>query len=120
MRSLLLILVSVFMSATGQVMLKAGANKLGAVFLARQDILQDIWRIFKTPQILIGIGLFATGFLTWMKVLTREDLSFAYPMASLSYVIILIYSYFLFRESITASKLIGIILIITGIIFIHR
>lgn len=120
MNSFSLILFSVFMGATGQMILKVGANRLGGVFLCRQDILRDIVRILSTPQVLLAFIFYAAGFFTWIKALTREDLSSVYPMASLSYVFILIYSFFLFKEPITVSKFVGIILIVCGVIFVNR
>lgn len=119
-RSFLLILFSVFMGATGQVILKMGAGRLGTVFLSRQDLLHDIVRILTTPQVLLSFVFYAAGFFTWMKALTKEDLSYVYPMASLSYVFMLLYSYFLLKEPITANKFIGILLIISGVIFINK
>lgn len=120
MNSFLLVLFSVFMGATGQTILKMGANKLGSIFISRQDIFPDLIRIVTTPQVLIAFAFYAAGFLTWMKALTRENLSYVYPMVSLSYVLVLFYSYFLFKEPVTLNKFIGIIMIIGGVIFINK
>jgi len=120
MRSFLLVLFSVTMGATGQAILKMGADKLGNVFVSPQSLLHDIFRIVTNPQVLIAFAFYAAGFFTWMKALTKEDLSYVYPMASLSYVIAMFFSYFLFKEPITLNKWIGIILIIGGVIFINR
>ncbi|WP_052835385.1 EamA family transporter [Syntrophaceticus schinkii] len=100
--------------------LKMGADKLGSVFISRQDIIPDLIRIVTTPQVLIAFAFYAAGFFTWMKALTRENLSYVYPMVSLSYILVLFYSYFLFKEPITLNKFMGIVLIIGGVIFINR
>ena len=120
MNSFFLVLFSVFMGATGQMILKMGADKLGSVFISRQDIIPDLIRIVTTPQVLIAFAFYAAGFFTWMKALTRENLSYVYPMVSLSYILVLFYSYFLFKEQITLNKFMGIVLIIGGVIFINR
>jgi drug/metabolite transporter (DMT)-like permease len=120
MKNLLLVLFSVFMGATGQAILKIGANKLGTIFVSRQVFFHDLFRIITTPQVLIALIFYAAGSLTWMKALTRGEFSNIYPMASLSYVFMLIYAYFLFREPITANKFIGIFLIICGVFFINK
>lgn len=120
MKSFLLVLFSVFMGATGQMILKIGADKLGSVFMTRQAVFHDLIRIVTTPQVLIAFTFYAAGFFTWMKALTRENLSYVYPMVSLSYMLVLFYSYFIFKEPITVNKFIGIILIIGGVIFINR
>jgi drug/metabolite transporter (DMT)-like permease len=58
--------------------------------------------------------------LCWMAALTKFELSYAYPFMSLAFVLILILSAVLFREAITAPKLIGIALIMAGIIISSR
>ncbi len=120
MNSFFLVLFSVFMGATGQMMLKLGANRLGNVFISRQDIWPDLLRLVTTPQVLLALAFYMAGFFTWMKALTRENLSYVYPMVSLSYVLVLFYSYFLFKEPITVNKFIGMSLIIGGVVFINR
>lgn len=120
MRSVVFVLLSVFMSATGQVLLKIGANRLGSLFVNRADISKDLIKIFSTPEVLAGICFFVAGFLLWIKVLTREELSYTYPMTSISYVIIVLYSYLIFKETLTVNKVLGMILIISGVIFINR
>lgn len=120
MSSFLLVLFSVFMAATGQVVLKLGASRLGSLFLSRQEIFHDIIRVVTTPQVLLSFLFYAAGFFTWVKALTKEDLSYVYPMASLSYVFMLLYSHFLLKEPITAGKFIGVLLIIAGVVFINR
>lgn len=120
MNSFFLVLFSVFMGATGQMILKVGANRLGSVFISRQDIWPDIMRIVTTPQVWLSLVFYLAGFFTWMKALAREELSYVYPMVSLSYVFILFYSYFLFKEPITVQKFIGISLIVCGVLFINR
>jgi hypothetical protein len=57
MNSFFLVLFSVFMGATGQMILKMGADKLGSVFISRQDIIPDLIRIVTTPQVLIAFAL---------------------------------------------------------------
>ena len=58
--------------------------------------------------------------LTWMLALKEFELSKAYPFMSLSFVLVLIISFFLLKETISAQKIIGCILIIAGIIVISR
>jgi drug/metabolite transporter (DMT)-like permease len=120
MKSFFLVLFSVFMGATGQMILKLGVNKLGSVFCSPQTVFHDLARIGSTPQVLIALVFYAAGSITWIKALSRENLSYVYPMASLSYVLVLFYSYFLFKEPLTINKIIGIFLIIGGVIFINR
>lgn len=67
-------------------------------------------------------GILATFFagISWMLVMTKFQISYAYPFVSLNYILILIASFILFDESITVTKLVGSILVILGIIVISR
>ncbi|SEF60792.1 EamA family transporter [Paenibacillus sp. UNC499MF] len=120
MSALWVILLSVGMGAVGQVLLKAGANRLGELSLAPATLIPDIFRMIKTPEILIGLILFGTSFLLWVKVLTKVELSYAYPMMSLSYVIVFVMSFLWFQEAFTMQKLVGMAVIIIGIIIINK
>lgn len=116
MSNIVLILSSIIMGAVGQILLKVGANRLGSVSLTIGGLLS----IAKNFYILIGLVLFGSSFLLWVKVLTRNDLSYVYPMVSLSYVIIIFASRFLFGEPFTTSKMIGIAAIVGGVFIINK
>lgn len=90
MNNLLVILLSVLLGSLGQVTLKIGADKLGTFSFG----LDTIFKMIKIPEILIGVVFFGLSFLLWIKVLTKSDLSYAYPMVSLGYVNVIILSYF--------------------------
>lgn len=120
MSNLMTILLSVFLGSIGQVILKIGANKLGSLSLAWNTVLYDIFRIMKVPEILIGLILFGSSFLLWIKVLTKSELSYAYPMVSLGYINAAVISYFLFHEQFTLTKAAGISLIVAGVIVLNR
>ena len=54
----------------------------------------------------------------WLVALSRVELSYAYPFASLSYVLMLAASWFLFRENITAVRLLGTVVVGIGVFLI--
>lgn len=120
MKTMMLIVVSVMLGSLGQVILKLGSNKLGSIGLTAQSIPEDMLRLLKTPEILVGLVLFGTSFLLWIKVLTQAELSYAYPMVSLGYVNVVLLSYFLLQETFTWNKLIGTAIIIIGILVINK
>ena len=123
MKNLSLILISVFLGSIGQVLIKIGAdkiNKAGSFFSSVQSIFTDIFNLVKVPELVFGVIFFGASFLLWVKVLTKSELSYAYPMVSLGYIIVALFSFFLFKETITFNKIAGILLIISGAIFINR
>lgn len=61
-RNLIEILVSVFMGAIGQTVLKLGANKLDNLSLSFRTIFKDIIHILMVPEILVGLVLLGAAF----------------------------------------------------------
>lgn len=116
MNNILLIITSIVMGAVGQILLKIGAGKLNNVTMT----ISGLFAIARNYYILVGLVLFGTSFLLWVKVLTRNDLSYVYPMVSLSYIIILLASKFLFNEPFTTNKIIGVAAIIGGVFIINK
>jgi multidrug transporter EmrE-like cation transporter len=116
MRNIALILTSIIMGAVGQILLKVGANRLGSINFNIDGLVS----IIKNYYIIIGLVLFGTSFLLWVKILTKNDLSYVYPMVSISYIIIILASRFLFNEPFTINKIIGIIAIICGVFIINK
>lgn len=119
-RNLIEILISVFMGALGQTVLKLGANKLGNISLSLKTIIRDAFRILIIPEILIGLVFFGVSFLLWVKVLAKSDLSYAYPMVSLGYILVVFLSRFLFNEPFSTNKIIGIGMIIAGVFVLNK
>jgi drug/metabolite transporter (DMT)-like permease len=77
-----------------------------------------LFRQLVDPWILLGLFSAFMAALCWMAALTKFELSRAYPLTSVSFVLILILSSVLFRESITTFKVIGVLLILAGIVVI--
>ncbi|MBU5482805.1 EamA family transporter [Clostridium sp. MSJ-11] len=113
------ILISVILSSLGQVLVKLGASKLDINF-SIDKIMYTFVNILKNVPLMVGIISYGVSFLIWIKVLSKVELSYAYPMVSLGYVIVLFFSYFLFKENITYLRIIGILFIIVGVIFVSR
>ncbi|GAA4858975.1 SMR family transporter [Paenibacillus vulneris] len=120
MKTIWLILISVALGSLGQVILKLGSNKLGTISFSISSLVPVLLRLLKTPEIVLGLLLFGTSFLLWIKVLTRSELSYAYPMVSIGYIIVVILSYFLLDESFSWNKLMGIAIIVAGVWMINK
>jgi drug/metabolite transporter (DMT)-like permease len=114
------ILVSVLAGATGQVLLKKGMSTMGPLTLSLGQLGNIVWRIATNPYVVIGLAIYVSGTLFWLAALSRVDLSYAYPFASLSYVLMLIASWQLFNEHITLLRLLGTLVVCTGVFLISR
>jgi drug/metabolite transporter (DMT)-like permease len=114
------ILIAVIGSALGQVLLKKGMNSVGQITLNLNQLPSILWKIATNPNVFIGLIVFLCGTLFWLAALSRVDLSYAYPFASLSYVIMLVASWLLFDEKISLGRLLGTVVIGIGVILISR
>jgi len=114
------ILISVSMGALGQIILKQGMLNTGQITLSASDIFHTLWRLATNPYVVIGLGLYAAGTVFWLAALSRVDLSYAYPFASLSYVVMLLASWRLFEENISPMRLLGTLVIGLGVFLISR
>jgi EamA-like transporter family. len=77
-----------------------------------------IWRVIQSPLILSGIFTYGVSVLIWIWVLSRVELSIAYPFVGLSFIFTLLFGVFFLGEAINVAKVAGTVLIILGCIFI--
>lgn len=113
-----LMLINVMLGTFGQVLLKSGINvvhKLGPLSLPN-FFLQS----FLSPLVLGGLILYLISLFLWLIVLSKADLSFAYPLISISYILVIIFSGVFLHEVIGPARVIGALLIIAGVFFITR
>lgn len=109
------ILLSVFLGVVGQILIKHGVNLVGSLVIARGSLLATTWRIGSSPYIVGGLAVYGLSMLLWLAALSRVELGFAYPFISLSYVLITLASYFVFREEISIVRLLGLAFICVGV-----
>ena len=118
--AIIYILISVLASTVGQLLLKKGMNDLGSVTLSANQFLLTTWKMVSNPYVFIGLVIYVAGTIFWLAALSRVDLSYAYPFASLSYVVMLVASWMMFDEKITLSRLLGTLVIGIGVLLIYR
>jgi multidrug transporter EmrE-like cation transporter len=118
-----LILISVLLAALAQLTLKHGMNQVtgsGAQPLSLHHPTNTVVRIITNLSVWGGLALFVLSASVWLIVLSRASLSFAYPFASLTYVLILLFDRFVLKEPISGLRYAGVALIIGGLLLISR
>ena len=118
---LVLALVSVSMSAFAQVLFKYGmsATSMRAA-LADGSIWVVVRAVAWSPGVLGGLGLYGLGTVLWLGVLSRAELSQAYPFVGLSFVLTAIFGAVLFHDTLSPSRLAGIAAIVAGVWLVGR
>jgi drug/metabolite transporter (DMT)-like permease len=116
-----MILLSVTLAAVAQVTLKSGVNHVtedtGGALKIDADSLKAL---AGSPIVWLGLVLFGLSAIVWLVVLSRATLSFAYPFASLSYVLILVLGHFVLDEQVTSLRVAGVTLIIAGVVLVGQ
>lgn len=116
-----LILFSVALAATAQLVLKHGMDQVGSIGRAQvQSPVETIVRAARVPSVWIGLGLFGVSAAFWLVVLSRASLSFAYPFAALTYALILFADKFVLKNPVPGLRWVGVAFIATGIILVSR
>jgi glycosyltransferase involved in cell wall biosynthesis/multidrug transporter EmrE-like cation transporter len=118
-----LILISVALAAVAQLTLKHGMNQVtshGDVPLDLGRPAEVLRRVAANVSVWAGLATFVLSAGVWLIVLSKASLSFAYPFASLTYVLILVFDRFVLREPISGLRYAGVALIIAGLLLISR
>ncbi len=116
-----LILVAVALGVSGELLFKTGVGQVPNLDLTSiQGIITSIFAILSNPVILGGFICYGIGAVCWIFVLSRLDLSYAYPMYALMYAFIPIAAHFFLKEQIPTGRWIGILLIVTGVVVVFR
>jgi multidrug transporter EmrE-like cation transporter len=110
----------ILLNACAQLLLKAGTLRLGEVSLAPSTLISTLGHLATNLPIIAGLCLYGLSVITWIAGLSRVDVSIAYPLLSLGYVVNAIAAYFLFGEALTPQKLIAIGIILLGVYILAR
>lgn len=110
-----LILIGVVLNACAQLLLKAGADRVGEVEIQLQSIVLAGKELAFSAHIIGGLACYVLSVVVWILALTRAEVSIAYPMLSIGYVLNAFAAWILFGEALTAMRLTGIVVIIVGV-----
>ena len=76
--------------------------------------------LLSNPALLGIIAIMALQFFNWLMVLSEADLSYAKPVASLSYACVPIVSVLMLNEAIDGFEIAGVVFVIAGVWFISQ
>lgn len=115
LNSFALIITGVLLNAAAQLMLKAGADRVGPIALDGPSLLGAARALAISLPIAGGILCYAVSVVVWIVALSRVEVSVAYPMLSIGYVVNALGAWILFGEALTVTRLAGILVIMLGI-----
>ena len=116
--NLLLILTSVLMNSGGQLLMRKGMLALGTL---ENNTLTHIASMMLTSFWLwTAMICYALSVIIWMIVLSRVEVSYAFPLGSIGYVIVALAGYFFLGEQVTTMRFVGILVICLGVLIVSR
>ena len=115
-----LVLTGVLLNAAAQLLLKAGTNRIGEFAFSVENLMPIGVKVATNPPILAGLACYAVSVVVWVMALSRVPVSIAYPMLSIGYVLNAMAAWWLFGESLTMQKLVGIGFIVIGVFLVAR
>lgn len=114
------ILFTVLTNAAAQIMLKKGMLAVGPLDISADGLVWTVIRVVFSPFVFLGLATFVISMASHLFVLSKVQLSYAYPFLSLAYVVVAAYSYFFFAEDLNPARIAGIGLIVAGTILIAQ
>ncbi|CCD39217.1 Permease of the drug/metabolite transporter(DMT) superfamily [Candidatus Paraburkholderia kirkii UZHbot1] len=95
-------------------------NAVGHFNLTAANILPVGFRIATQLPIIGGLTCYVLSVVVWIVGLSRVDVSIAYPMLSLGYVVNAFAAWYLFGEALSMQRLVGIGIILVGVVVLAR
>ncbi|MBT4109768.1 MAG: EamA family transporter [Pelagibacterales bacterium] len=111
------IISSVLLNAFAQILLKAGMKQFGNIDL-KNNIMNTCISIAFNPYIISGFIAYGVSILLWLWVLSKVDVSLAYPFQALGYIVVTILAWIIFQENISYIRIIALIFITIGLIIL--
>ncbi len=115
-----LILAGVLLNAAAQICLKQGMKAVGPFAFVVENIIPASLKVMTNLFILLGVGCYVVSVVIWLMVLSRVDVSYAYPMLSVGYIVTAFAGKALFGEALGPVRWSGIIVICFGVYLITR
>lgn len=109
--ALAMLFTAIALAVTGQLLMKHGTTLAGA-----DGGPSGLARALLSPYVLAGLGCFVISSLLWLVVLSRLDLSYAFPMIALAQVAVQLLSWLLLGERIPPLRIVGLTVICVGVI----
>lgn len=116
---ILLLVTSISLSSLAQVVLKLGAGSPAAAAVAG-GMGARLLALLMSPLIMAGLILYGLSAIVWILVLSKVELSFAYPFVGLGFVLTMAVSALFLGEQINAARLAGTVIIAVGAVLVAR
>jgi multidrug transporter EmrE-like cation transporter len=119
MKNILLILSSVSLNAAAQILMRRGMLRVGEVSLG-SSLAAALPRMIRNGFLWLAMASYGVSIVTWMIVLSRVEVSFAYAFSSLGFVFVAVMGTLILKEPLSAQRAAGVAVVCIGIIILAR
>jgi multidrug transporter EmrE-like cation transporter len=114
---IILMLFVIALNVCGHVFLKVGMNQVGQ--LGSRPILEFALSAISNLYVLLGLAGYVSSVAGYIVVLSRTQLSVAYPiLMSSGYALVVLVSFLWLKEPFSTIKWLGIFLVLAGVVII--
>jgi len=114
------ILTGIMLNALAQLLLKAGTNAVGAIHLNAGNLLPTAIKLATQLPIIGGLSCYVVSVVVWIIGLSRVDVTIAYPLLSLGYIVNAFGAWYFLGEALSAQRILAIGVIIAGVALLAR
>ena len=120
MRTLIVAIISILLSVAAQFSLKAGMSSLEVrEALGHPTALSTVYTVLTNKFVFGGFLLYGLGAVVWLAVLSKWDVSKAYPLVGLGFAITVLVG-FVLGEQVGLLRIMGVLLICCGVFIVSR
>lgn len=116
--NIILILSSVLLNCGAQLCIRKGMLQVGEIGLG--GLFSHLWSLAMNLWLWLAMICYVASILLWVSVLSKVEVSYAYPFLSIGYVVAAVVGYLFFHESLSAMRIAGILVICLGVLLISR
>ena len=115
-----LIMLGVLLNAAAQIFLKEGMRRIGHFEFVWANLFPISLQVAGNIFVLGGLFCYVVSVAVWLLVLSRVEVSYAYPLLSVGYIVNAVAGYYLFQENLSVTRITGIVIICVGVYFVTK
>jgi multidrug transporter EmrE-like cation transporter len=119
-RYLPLILLGVLLNAAAQLCLKQGMRQVGHFAFSLSNLVPIGFKVALNPFVFAGLTCYVVSVVVWLLALSRVEVSYAYPLLSVGYIVTAFAGQLFFGEALGPMRWAGILVICLGVILVTR
>ena len=115
-----MIMVSVLLSVAAQILLKHGMSNITVAEAFTKSVTHAVLAIATNLSVILGLTAYVASAGVWLIVLSKLDVSKAYPFVGLGFILTMLFAYFFLNEPLTTTKVAGTLLVVAGVALISN